>query len=146
MRRALVERRGGQGIEQTHEFWKGIVRLLGVGGMTLPSLDDERAIERAAPSNLDRVAERLSARRFADDAMVEALAFVVSPAQELFGAIDRRAFLVAGDEKTDRALVRSMLRGISAGGGGKRGNAPLHVGRAAPPDRAIGHLQIGRAH
>src|ERR1019366_9893847 len=141
MRRAHVDRRGGQGIEQTHEFWKGIVRFLGVGGMALPSLDDERPVERAAPPNLDRVAERVSACRFADDAMVEALAFFIGPAQKFFRAIDRRAFLVAGDEKTDRALVRSMLRGISAGGGGKGGNASLHVGRAAPPDRAIGHLR-----
>jgi len=36
--------------------------------------------------------------------MIEALAFLIGPVQELFRAIDGRAFLVAGYEKADRAL------------------------------------------
>ena len=105
MRRAGIEWRGGQGAEQSHELWNRIVRSLGKGGMALAALDNERAVERAAPADLDRVAEPLKARWFADDAMVEVFAFPVSPAQEFFGAIDGRAFLVAGDEKADRASV-----------------------------------------
>jgi hypothetical protein len=50
--------------------------------MTLAPCDYERAIERAPPANLDRVAEHFRARRFADDAMIEPLAFV---AQSLAG-------------------------------------------------------------
>ena len=129
-------------VEQPHELRDRIVGALGIGDMALAALDDERAIERAAPADLDHVAQSVAARRLADDAMIEALAFFISPAQQLFRAIDGRAFLVAGDKETDRALVRSVPRDISAGGGGKGGDAPLHVGGAAPPDRAIG--QLGR--
>src|SRR4051794_21984657 len=106
--------------------------------MALAALYNERAVERAAPADLDRVAEHFRARWFADDAMIEPLAFVVSPAQEFFGAIDGRAFLVAGDEKTDRALGRSSSRNKSAGGGREGGNPAFHVGGAAPPNRALG--------
>ena len=140
MRRARIERRGGQGSEQRHEFWNGIVRPRRVSGMALAALDDERAIKRAAPANLDRVAEHFGARRLADDAMIETLALVISPAQEFFGAIDRRAFLVAGDEKPDRALGQSSSRDKGAGGGGEGGNAAFHVSGAASPHRALCHL------
>ena len=104
MRSACVERRGDQGGKQPHELWNGIVRLLGIGGMTLAAFGNKRAVERATPADLDHIAKRIAARRLADDAMIEALALLIGPTQELFRAIDGRAFLVAGDEKADRAL------------------------------------------
>ena len=65
--------------------------------MALAAKGIERGVERAAPSNLDRVAQRFGARRLANNAMVETLALIISPAQELFRAIDRRTFLVGED-------------------------------------------------
>src|SRR5664279_5176746 len=115
MPRATVERRGGQGGEQRHELWNGIVCPLGIGGMALAALDGKGAIERVAPADLDHVAKCVLARGLADDAMIEALAFLIRPAQKLFRAIDGGAFLIAGDEEANRALVRSMLRDVSAG-------------------------------
>ena len=112
--------------------------------MALAALDTERAIERTATADLDHVAKCVLARGLADDAMIEALAFFIRPAQELFRAIDGRAFLVASDEKTNRAFVRSMPGGIGASGGGEGGDSALHVGRAAPPDRAIGQFRRER--
>src|SRR5207237_9669655 len=101
---------------------------LGMGGMALAPRDNERAVERAGPANFYRVPKGLRARWFADDAMIETLAFLVSPAQEFFGAVDRRAFLVAGDEKPNRALGQPSLRNKGAGSGGEGGNPTLHVG------------------
>jgi hypothetical protein len=49
--------------------------------MSVPLSEPRRPI-------FDRVAEQLKARWFAVDAMIEPLAFLVSPAQEFSGAID----------------------------------------------------------
>jgi hypothetical protein len=51
-RRAFVERRGSQGVEQPEEFWNGVIRPFGIGGMALAPRDNERAVERAAPADL----------------------------------------------------------------------------------------------
>src|SRR5262249_41658468 len=143
MRGALIKRRGNQGVDQPHEFWNGIICPLRVGGVALAALGNERDIERTAPPNLDRVAKRLAAGRLADDAVIEALALVVSPTQKFFGAIDGQAFFVSGNKKADRAFGVAPRR-KSAGGGGKSRNAPFHIGRAAPPERALGNLRPKR--
>ena len=49
-------------------------------------------------------------RRLADDAMIEAFALVLQPGENLARAVDRVAFLVAGDEQRDRALERAFAR------------------------------------
>ena len=71
--------------------------------------------------------------------MVEAFAPGERPVEELDRAVDRRAFLVAGDEEADRALKRPP--GDEPQGGGDRGgDAALHVAGAAAPELAVGDL------
>ena len=105
--------------------------------MALAAVDQEPAGQRAAPAVLDRVAQRADGGRLADDAMVETLAFHQRPFEELDGAVDRRAFLVAGDEEADRAGER-LLGDEAQGGGCRRGEAALHVASAAAPELTVG--------
>ena len=69
--------------------------------------------------------------------MVEGFPLGARPVEELDRAVDRRAFLVAGDEEADRACERAL--GDEAQGGGDRGgDAALHVAGAAAPELAVG--------
>ena len=77
--------------------------------------------------------------RLADDAMIEQLAPGQRPVEELDRAVDRRAFLVAGDEEADRAGKR-RLGDEAQGGGDGSGDAPLHVAGAAAKKLAVGDL------
>ena len=107
--------------------------------MALAAVDCEPSIQRAAPAVLDRVAERADACRLADDAMVEKLTPRQRPVEELDRAVDRRAFLVAGDEKAERSGKRP-LGDEAQGGGHSGGDAAFHVARAAAPELAVGDL------
>ncbi len=71
--------------------------------------------------------------------MVETLALTKRPVDELDGAVDGRAFLVAGQEEADRAGERSP-RDEAQGGGDRGGDAALHVAGAAAPEFAVGDL------
>ena len=72
--------------------------------MALLAGDDQMAVERAAAADLDGVAERFDIARLAQDAVIEFLAALGRPLQQLGRAVDRDAFLVAGDQERDRAL------------------------------------------
>ena len=67
--------------------------------MALAAGDDQGAVERAAPADLDGVAETLVAAGLADNAVVECLAARGRPLQQLDRAVDRNTLLVAGDQK-----------------------------------------------
>ena len=69
--------------------------------------------------------------------MIENLALGARPFQQFDGAVDRRAFFVAGDEKADRAL-EGAARDEAQSGGDRRGDAAFHVAGAAAPDHAVG--------
>ena len=69
--------------------------------------------------------------------MVETLALGERPFQELDRAVDRRAFLVAGDEEADRARERPLGDEAQRCGCGGR-EAAFHVARAAAPELAVG--------
>ena len=53
---------------QRHEAAHRIVGALGIGDVALLAGDDERAVLRAAPADLDHVAERFAVGRLAQDA------------------------------------------------------------------------------
>ena len=59
---------------------------------------------RAAPPDLDNVAEAFGAGRLAHQAMVHLLAIGLHPVENRHGAIHRVAFLVPGDQQRDGAL------------------------------------------
>ena len=75
-----------------------------ISDVALAAGDDQRAVERAAPAGLDGVAEHLDVARLAKNAMVEFFAARGRPLQQLDRAVDRDAFLVAGDQERDRAF------------------------------------------
>jgi hypothetical protein len=74
-RRAFVERRGGQGIEQPDELWNWVIRPFGIGGMPW------RPATMSVPLRQPRRAEHRKARWLADDAMIEPLAIFIIPAR-----------------------------------------------------------------
>ena len=81
-----------------------IVGAVRIGDVALLAVDDQRAVLRAAAADLDGVAELVDVAGLAEHAMVEFLAALRRPFQQLDGAVDRDAFLVAGDQERDRAL------------------------------------------
>ena len=66
----MIERLGLQRGDERHQPANRIVRPLRIGDMTLLARHDQMAIERAAPADLDRIAELLLIARFAQNAMV----------------------------------------------------------------------------
>ena len=136
---APIERRREQRRQHRRERTDRILRDLRIGDMALAAVDCEPSIQRAAPAVLDRVAERADACRLADDAMVEKLTPRQRPVEKLDRAVDRRAFLVAGDEKAERSGKRP-LGDEAQGGGHSCGDAAFHVARAAAPELAVGDL------
>ena len=70
----------------------------------------QHAVERAAPADLDRSPIASPVARLAQDAMVECLAARGRPCQQLDGAVDGDALLVAGDQERDRAFGLAAMR------------------------------------
>src|SRR5262249_61578044 len=121
-----------QSRDQAHKSWNRIFGTLRVCNVTLAAGDNQGAVERAAASGLDRVTNDLEIARFAEDAMIEALAAVSRPFEKLDRAVDRNALLIAGDEQRDRAFRLAAVRfQIVKRGGDKAGNAALHIDGAA---------------
>ena len=90
-----------------------------------------RQVDRhaAAPTDLHHVAEALRARRFADHADIDRLAALGETLQHLHGTVDRRPFLVAGNQEADRAAEIAAATAEESGRGiGEGSNRPLHVG------------------
>ena len=82
------------------------------------------------------------ARWLADDAPVDFLAALAQRFDHLLGAVDRRAFLIAGDQVGDGALVLRVRAHEVFGGGDHGGERAFHVGRAAPEQQAIAHRRL----
>jgi hypothetical protein len=141
---ALVERLGDQGIEQRDQPVRRVVGELRIGGMALRAGDRQHRVEAAAAADLDHLAERLGVGRLAGDAGVQLVPVLREPAQHLDGAVDRRPFLVAGDQEADRAVERAG-REPPLGGRDEAGDRALHVGGAAAPDHAVAQRAGERA-
>ncbi len=137
MRRARVEFMRGERRDDARDDRRGIFGAMRIGDMALLADDANAAIERAAPPDLDRVAERRDIRRLADDAMIELFAARPRPVEQLHRAVDRRAFLVAGDEKGERALRRAAPLDIGQRRGDEGGDGAFHVRGAAAVDSSV---------
>ena len=112
----------------------GDVALLAVT-MSVPLSEPRRPILIVSPSVVDIA-------RLAENAVVESLAALGRPLQQLDRAVDGDAFLVAGDQERDRALLRLAAVGgeMIERGGERAGDAALHVDRAAAKEFAVGDL------
>ena len=131
-----IEGRRLQGGQNRRQRADRIVGEMGIGDMALLAGNDQPSGQRAAPAVLDGVAERGDAGRFAEQAMIEALASRSRPVQQFDRAVDGGPLLVAGDEKADRAL-ESAARDEAQRGGQGGGEPALHVAGAASPDLAV---------
>ena len=104
--------------------------------MTLLAGHRQRAVERAAPADLDGVAQHGRIGRLAEQAMVEFFAALGGPCQELHRPVDGDALLVAGDEERDRARRPAAVGGKMIEARCHRaGDGALHVDRAAAVER-----------
>ena len=98
--------------------------------VSVPDSVPRRPFLIMSPSALDR-------RRLADDAVVDALAARGEPLDDADGAVDRRAFLVGGEEQRDRA-GRGRVRGDEGlDRRDERRERALHVGGAAAVEPAV---------
>src|SRR5664280_863727 len=123
--------------EQRRGDMDRISREVRIGDMPLHADDAELAGEGASPAVLDHVAEADHRGRLADDAVVERRPLRDEPVADTCRAIDRRAFLVAGDEKADAAAVIGRRPDELFGGDDHRRDRALHVGGAAAVELAI---------
>ena len=142
---ARIER-GLQCRDKRHQPADRIVGAIRIGHMALTAAHDQRAVERAATAGLDGVADRLDIARLAENAVIEGLAALGRPFQELHGAVDRDALFVAGNQQRERAPLRlaAMRRKMIKGGGDKAGDAALHVDRAASEKLVAGDFAAER--
>ena len=116
-----------------------VLRQLRIGHVALHALHGEAAAVGTAAADLDRVADALLAGGLAHDAPVDARAARLEFLDHALGAVDRWAFLVAGDQEGNGARVLRVLGHEGLGGGQHGGEAALHVCRAAPVQPAVLH-------
>src|SRR6185312_4436820 len=129
----MVERFGLDRLDQLHQPADRVFRALRISNMALLAGDDQMAIERAAPADLDGVAKFFLIAWLAEDAVVESLAALGGPGEKLRGAVDRDALLVAGDQERDRAFGLAAVGGeVIERSGDRAGDAAFHVHRPAP--------------
>ena len=121
-----------------------VVGEVRIGDVTLDAVHGELARERAAPADLDRVAERVGAAGLADHAPVDLLAARFERFHHAPRAVDRRAFLVARQQERERAAVIGMRGDKALAGGHHRRESTLHVGGAAAVQDAVAHDRVER--
>ena len=98
---AIVNGRCRNAIDKAGELGDWIIRLLRIGDMALRAFDRHFKAEGTATANLDCVAQRFNATWLTNQAMVGHMAIGLHPLQHLDGAVDGRAFFIAGDEEGD---------------------------------------------
>ena len=143
MRVAFVPARGDELGERGQGLVDRVARALGIGHVALHAAHRELGAERAAPAHLDHVADAMRARGFADHAPADLFAALAQPVDHAPRAVDRGAFLVAGEQEGDAPLRR--LRGQQPfAGRDHRRQAALHVGRPAAVQHAVGDPRLER--
>jgi len=95
---ASVELGGGQRVQYRNQTMGGVVGEMRIGGVPLHAVRGQSAGQTAAPADLDHVAEGHGTGRLADNAGVEDFTPPVEPFEHPLGAVDRRPFLVPGDQ------------------------------------------------
>ncbi len=121
-----------------------VVGRLRIGDVSLDPVHCETPGQGTTPANLDHVAGDLFARRFADDAPVDPFGALHQYFDHPLRAIDRRTFLVAGNQEGDSALMMRTLGDEGLGGRDHRGQSAFHVRRAAPVERAGANVRFER--
>jgi hypothetical protein len=105
--------------------------------VALDAMHGQPAGQRAAPADLDRVTERALAGRLANHAPVDLLSAGAQQLDDPSRAVDRRTFLIAGQQEGQRAAVTRVPRDEACRCGHHRREPGLHVGRAAPVQHTV---------
>ena len=105
--------------------------------MALPPIHRDDAGQRSPPPDLDRVTHAVRIGRLADNGGVKAFALVFRPVEQFRGAVDRRTFLVSGDQQRDRSGQGDAVVLQAGKCGNETGNAAFHVHRAAAEHLAV---------
>ncbi len=108
--------------------------------MALDAVDGEPRRDTAAPADLDHLAQALRIGRLADQAGIQRLALFLQPLQHPDRAVDRRAFLVAGDQQADGTVEFATLGQESRDGRDKGADSALHIRRAPAVENAVRDL------
>jgi hypothetical protein len=121
---------------------EGILGQMRIGHMALFAVDGQEARETAAPSVLDRIPQLLATRRLADQGIVDVLAALLEPLDDLGRAVDCRAFLVAGEKKRDRAWMARVRgdEGLDRRHHGR--DRALHIRRAPSVEHPVANDRV----
>ncbi len=128
---------GGQLGQRRGREMNRVLRQVRVGDVALLAVHGQGAAEGATTAVLDYVAEQGGARRFADDAPVQALVALAQALDHCLGAVLGRAFFIAGDEEADGALVLRVIGDEALHGDDHARQAALHVRCATAAEHAI---------
>ena len=96
---AVVEMKRIERRDDPRQLGDRIVGAVGVGDMALRARHVDPHVDRAAPADLDRVAQPVDRGRLADQDHVGADAALVQPIDDPRRAVGGIAFLVAGDQQ-----------------------------------------------
>src|SRR5271169_725288 len=117
-----------------------------IGDMPLDAVDKESPRLRATAADLDAIAERLDIGGCPEHAVIEPLAALGCPLQQLDGAVDGDVFLIARDQERDRTFWLAFMVGeILQHRCDTAGDAALHVDRAPAIKKAVLDVACKRA-
>src|ERR1017187_8645811 len=122
----------------------GVLAQLRIGDMTLHAVHRQAPRQRAAATDLDGIADAVLAGGLTDDAPVDALAALAQRFDHTLGAVDRRAFLVAGNQKGECATVVGIRSDEILGGGDHGRESAFHVRGPAAVEQTVADRGLER--
>jgi hypothetical protein len=117
-----------------------VYRVVGevrVCDVALHAVHGESSGQRAPTADLDRIAERLVARRLADHAPVDLVAARLEHLHDPARPVHGRPFLVAGEQEGQCAAVVGVARQEPLRGRHHGRKTTFHVGRAATVEDSV---------
>ncbi len=131
---SVVEMKLVQRSHDPGQSWDRIVGAMRIGDMALGAGHVDPHVDRAAPADLDRVAQSFDRGRLANQDHVGPDPALVEPVDDARRAIGGIALFIAGDQQGDGSSLVFEIRD----GRDKGGNGAFHVVGAASGQHAIG--------
>ena len=141
---AFVERRRVHVREHRGEALNRVLRQGRVGDVALFAVDGHGGAQRPAPPHPQGVAELFRAGWLSHHAPVDRFVAGAQRVHHAAGAVPRRAFFVAGDEKRQRAAVFGVFAGKVDAGADHGRDAGFHVGGAPALEPAVIEFRLER--
>ena len=137
---ALVEHQRIQFGKHRDQLGDRVIRQMRIGDMPLRPLHFEPDVDRTAATDLHHIAQPVDAGGFTDEAQIGLVPRFAHEVDQRAGAVERGAFLVAGDDEADRAgLGRHLGNRVD-----HTGDRALHVDRAAAIKQVAAHFWVER--